>query len=289
MNLEFQQYIENRISHQLKTGLKFNWTSIGGGSINDTYKISANNKSYFVKTNSTKVFENGFKEEVLGLRFLMSEHTLIPEIIIEGIYKQKIYLVLEWVETGNHTIDFWKNFAFQLSELHQINGIQFGLEYSNFMGQLPQKNTFSNSFSDFYIENRLVPQIELAFNGSLLETRHINKFENLYKELPAIFPVEKPCKIHGDLWSGNFICNTMEKAVFIDPAAYYGHREIDLAMSLLFGGFSQEFYAAYQEFFPLEKNFLNRKDTYNLYPLLIHLNLFGTSYLRNIETIISKF
>lgn len=289
MNLEFQQHIENRINHQLKTNLKFNWNSIGGGSINDTYKISANNKSYFIKTNSIKVFENGFKEEALGLHFLKSQHVLIPEIIIEGTHKQQIYLVLEWVETGIQTSNFWKNFAFQLSELHQITGIQFGLEYSNFMGQLPQKNTFSNNFSEFYIENRLIPQIELAFNSSLLQTRHLYKFENLYKELPSVFPVENPCKIHGDLWSGNFICNTQEKAVFIDPAAYFGHREVDLAMSLLFGGFSQEFYASYQEFSPLEKNFLDRKDTYNLYPLLIHLNLFGTSYLKNIETIISKF
>jgi len=289
MNLEFQQHIENRINQQLKTGLKFVWSLIGGGSINDTYKISSYNKSYFVKANTIKIFENGFKEEALGLRFLKAQHTLIPEIIIEGSYKQKIYLVLEWIETGIQTPYFWKNFAFQLSELHQINGTQFGLQYSNFMGQLPQKNTFSNSFSDFYIENRLIPQIELAFNSSLLLTRHLHKFENLYNELPAIFPVEKPCKIHGDLWSGNFICNTQEKAVFIDPAAYYGHREVDLAMSLLFGGFTQEFYASYQEMYPLKKNFLNRKDTYNLYPLLIHLNLFGASYLKNIEPIISKF
>jgi len=289
MTLEFQQHIENRINHQLKTELKFKWTSIAGGSINNTYKISANSKSFFIKTNTVNIFENGFKEEALGLEFLKSQHTLIPEIIFEGRHKQNIYLVLEWVETGIHTSNFWKNFAFQLSELHQITGVQFGMEYSNFMGQLPQKNTFSNDFSDFYIENRLIPQIELAFNSRLLQSIHIDKFENLYKELPAIFPVEKPCKIHGDLWSGNFICNTQEKAVFIDPAAYYGHREVDLAMSLLFGGFPQEFYDSYQEMYPLENNFLNRKDTYNLYPLLIHLNLFGTSYLRNIETIISKY
>ena len=289
MNFEFQQHIEKTINHQFKSNLKFNWNSIGGGSINNTYKISTKNKYYFVKTNTIKVFERGFKEEVLGLRFIESQRTLIPEIISEGTYKQSIYLVLEWVESGSQTSSFWKNFADQLTELHKNKENKFGLEYNNFMGQLPQKNTFSKHFSDFFIENRLIPQIELAFNSDLLQTEHIYQFEKLYKELANIFPVEKPCKIHGDLWSGNFICNTHKKVVFIDPAVYYGHREVDVAMSLLFGGFSQDFYSYYQEIYPLEKNFLKRKDIYNLYPLLIHLNLFGSSYLKSIKAIISKF
>ena len=95
--------------------------------------------------------------------------------------------------------------------------------------------------------------------------------------------------MHGDLWSGNYISASNNKAVFIDPAVYYGHREIDLAMSLLFGGFSKEFYKTYTEVYPLEKDFKFRKDIYNLYPLLIHLNLFGKSYLRSVKTIVSKF
>ena len=289
MNFEFQQHIENTINNQFKSNLKFNWNSIGGGSINKTYKISTRKQSYFVKTNTTKVFKNGFKEEVLGLRFMGSQSTLIPEIKCEGTHNQSIYLVLEWVDTGSQTLSFWKNFAYQLTALHKNKGNLFGLQYNNFMGQLSQKNTFSNSFSDFFVENRLIPQIKLAFGSGLLQTKHIYQFEKLYKELANIFPIEKPCKIHGDLWSGNFICNSQEKAVLIDPAVYYGHREVDLAMSLLFGGFSQEFYSYYQEIYPLKKNFIKRKDFYNLYPLLIHLNLFGLSYLKSIEAIISKF
>ena len=289
MNLVFQQHIENTISSQGRADLKFNWNSIGGGSINNTYKITSLSSSYFVKANTIDVFKNGFKEEIQGLEFLSSEDTLVPEIVSEGRHEQLIYLVLDWVEAGSQTSSFWRNFAFQLVALHQQKGDQFGLEYTNFMGKLPQKNTFSNNFSDFFMENRLIPQIELAFDSDLLHIKHVYQFETLYKQLPTIFPIEKPCKIHGDLWSGNFICNTQEEAVFIDPAVYYGHREVDLAMSLLFGGFSQEFYASYQEIYKLEKNFQNRKDIYNLYPLLIHLNLFGASYLKSIETIISKF
>ena len=125
--------------------------------------------------------------------------------------------------------------------------------------------------------------------ADLLQKRDIQKFEQLYKELPSIFPLERPCAVHGDLWSGNLMCNSNEKAIFIDPAVFFGHREIDLAMSLLFGGFSRKFYTVYQEIYPLEKGFNKRKDYYNLYPLLIHLNLFGPSYSGAIKEIVSAF
>ncbi|WP_262711445.1 MULTISPECIES: fructosamine kinase family protein [Flavobacteriaceae] len=139
------------------------------------------------------------------------------------------------------------------------------------------------------MENRLKPQVKLAFDTGALKTKELHLFESLYKQLPTIFPIENPSVIHGDLWSGNFIATTNNKAVFIDPAVYYGHREVDLAMSLLFGGFSNIFYTTYNEVYPLQKGFNNRKDIYNLYPLLIHLNLFGKSYLQSIKTIVSQF
>ncbi len=289
MNTNLRHHIERELNSVLINKSHFSWQSVGGGSINDCYKITATGNSFFVKINTQSVFENGFKEEVFGLQFLEKNNTLVPKIICEGSHKEFIYLVLEWIDSGNQTIRFWKNFACQLAKLHNHKGNSFGLEYSNYMGQLIQKNTFSNSFSDFFIKNRLEPQIALAFDNGLLEKKHISKFEFLYKQLPTIFPLEKPCAVHGDLWSGNFVCNKQEKMVLIDPAVYYGHREIDLAMSMLFGGFSQEFYTTYQEVYPLEKGFQNRKDIYNLYPLLIHLNLFGSSYKRSIETIIMQF
>ena len=145
------------------------------------------------------------------------------------------------------------------------------------------------NFSEFYIENRLKPQVKLAFNSNKLQQKQIGQFENFYQKLADIFPTEKPCAVHGDLWSGNFINSINEKAVLIDPAVYYGYREVDLAMTLLFGGFSSGFYNSYEENYPLEIGFNNRKDYYNLYPLLIHLNLFGNSYLKSIENIITKF
>lgn len=289
MNLELQQHIETNLSQNFSTILNCSWQQISGGSINNTYKIISEYHTFFVKINNLSVFENGFKEEVLGLQFLEKNTASVPKIIIEGIFNNSIYLVLEWIESGNITGKFWKNFAFQLANVHQQKGEKFGLDHHNYMGQFFQKNSIFNNFSDFFIENRLKPQVKLAFNSKRLQQEHVLLFENLYKKLPEIFPIEDPCAVHGDLWSGNFICSINEKAIFIDPAVYYGQREVDLAMSLLFGGFSNNFYNHYQQIYPLENGFMERKDYYNLYPLLIHLNLFGGSYLKNIENIITKF
>lgn len=289
MGTNLPYYIENIINQQVGFTSRFNWQLIGGGSINNTYKISSGDVSFFVKTNTQSVFKNGFKEEVLGLDFLNENSALTPKIIIEGRFEEHIFLVLEWVDQGSETTNFWENLALQLVDLHKQRNHKFGLNYDNYMGKLHQKNIFFDDFSTFFIENRLKPQVELAFNNGLLLSENRIQFENLYKELPSIFPLEKPCAVHGDLWSGNFISNKNEMAVFIDPAVYYGHREIDVAMTYLFGGFSAEFYKVYEEVYPLEAGFKNRIAMYNLYPLLIHLNLFGSSYYSSIETTVSKF
>lgn len=289
MNLKLQFHIEKELDPRGLFSSKFIWRSIGGGSINQTYKVYNSHKSFFIKVNYKSVFQNGFKEEVLGLQFLKKNKALMPSIIGDGFFENYIYLALEWIEEGEKTDEFWKNFAFQLSKLHHQKSDLFGLKHDNFMGELHQKNDFKDNFSDFFSENRLIPQVEMAFNKGLLKETNLKQFDNLIKHLPSIFPIENPCAVHGDLWSGNFIANEHLQSVFIDPAVYYGHREIDLSMSLLFGGFHENFYTTYQEIYPLVKGFNKRKDIYNLYPLLVHLNLFGSSYYSSIDTIVSKF
>ena len=289
MHIDFKQFIELELQKIHKNLKSFKWMSIDGGSINETYKVSTSTQNYFVKLNTKTVFENGFKEEVAGLQFLNENSALVPQVILEGTFNNSVFLVLEWIDSGRETPVFWENFGKQLAKLHQHTYHQFGLNYPNFMGQLPQNNTFFDDFVSFFVENRLKPQVALAYHNNLLTKQHVKHFENLYKQLPAIFPKEQPSAVHGDLWSGNFMCNTLQKAILIDPAVYYGHREVDLAMSTLFGGFSNQFYETYNEVFPLEKGFEKRKNYYNLYPLLIHLNLFGSSYLKSITSIISYF
>ncbi|UMB53097.1 fructosamine kinase family protein [Lutibacter sp. A64] len=289
MKSDLNKHIEKQINKTLNLNAVFTWKKVGGGSINNAYKLTSKAQSFFVKTNTISIFKNGFKEEVHGLNFLKTNGVSIPQIIVEGTFNTEIYLVLSWVENYYETNKFWQNFAVQLADLHKNKSVQFGLNHNNFMGQLFQKNTFFNDFPSFFIENRLKPQVKIAFDNGLLQTKEVQLFESLYKQLGTIIPAEKPSAIHGDLWSGNFIAAINNKAVFIDPAVCYGHREVDLAMSLLFGGFSNEFYTTYNEVVPLEKGFNTRKDIYNLYPLLIHLNLFGTSYLKSIKTIVSQF
>ena len=289
MNKLLQGHLEQTIIDYLGTEQHFVWKPVGGGSINTCYRISGGHSQFFVKTNDSSVFKNGFLEEKQGLEFLKNNGVEVPEIIKDGSFKNKIYLILKWVESGTKTVDFWHNLAEQLTILHQKKNKSFGLDYSNYMGQLIQSNAFESTFVNFFIKNRLKPQVKLAFDNSLLRKKQLQSFEKLYLELPSIFPKEKPTAVHGDLWSGNYICAASNTAVFIDPAVYYGHREVDLAMTLLFGGFSPEFYQYYDELFPIEPDLNKRVDFYNLYPLLIHLNLFGSSYFSQIDSIVSQF
>lgn len=289
MESELKSYIEEEISTRCGNTESFVWSPIGGGSINSAFRITNSTNNFFVKTNTKSVFSNGFEEEVLGLQFLEKNGMATPEIICEGIFENHIYLVLEWIDSGQQSQSFWENFANQLADLHRKTSDSFGLDHSNFMGQLEQQNDNRRKFNEFFIENRLKPQLTLGFNNGLLENKHIEKFENLFHKLEYLLPQEAPAAVHGDLWSGNFICDSRETAVLIDPAVSYSHREIDMAMSTLFGGFSEDFYYSYQEIYPMDPGFESRKDIYNLYPLLIHLNLFGSSYRSSILRIIDKF
>lgn len=289
MNFELKQHIEQIIVQNLKEKELFNWQTIYGGSINNTYKLSGKIGNYFVKTNTTKIFKNGFKEEVLGLNFLKKFGAKIPKVYAEGIFNNYCYVVLEYIEIEPESEDFWKNLANHLVNIHKSTNEKFGLDYSNFMGQLPQNNSWKSSFSDFFIENRLLPQIKLATDKGYLNQQHNNKFNNFFSRINQLFPKENPSAVHGDLWSGNCFCGKNSQAFLIDPAVSYSHREVDLAMTMLFGGFSNLFYLEYNNLYPLQNDFISRYNFYNLYPLLVHLNLFGLSYLNKIESILKKF
>lgn len=289
MNRDLQLYIEEKLQKEVSDNTAFKWQSVSGGSINNAYKISSKEQSFFIKTNTTSIFKKGFLEEVEGLLFLAKNGLKTPLIIASEIFENNAFLILEWIDSIPKTTFFWQDLAQQLAYLHSHKNNQFGFKKSNFMGTLPQKNIFFNDFPTFFVQNRLQPQVKTAFQKQLLNKRHLLCFEKLYKELPHLIPNEKAAAVHGDLWSGNFISTHHKKGVFIDPAAYYGHREVDIAMSHLFGGFSSVFYNTYQDLYPLEKGFEKRKNIYNLYPLLVHLNLFGNSYLYDIERFIFKY
>jgi protein-ribulosamine 3-kinase len=287
MNLQhIKELLKELISKQLDTTISsLDLTSVGGGSINNTYRLTINsNKKFFLKLNSSIKFPGLFEKEKNGLEFLGRQNCILtPAIILYEKIDNYQLLLLEWIEPGLRNENFWKKFGGQLAQLHSISNEHFGFAEDNYMGSLPQINSLTANWTDFFINYRLQPQIELAINKNLLQNSHLSSFESLFKKTGSIFNIEKPSLLHGDLWSGNFMCNDRSLPVLIDPAVYFGHRSIDLAMTTLFGGFDKAFYDSYNYYSPFPANYLEQWEVCNLYPLLIHLNLFGSSYLHPIE------
>jgi protein-ribulosamine 3-kinase len=290
------KHIENFLTQFLarEQGIPINslqFQPIGGGSINNTYRLTINDsKQFFLKLNSASRFPGLFEKEKDGLQFLATAGPItVPSVICAATCEDDQLLLLQWIGSGIRTKQFWKKFGEQLAQLHRCSYEQFGFAADNYMGALPQLNLFNDSWTSFFISCRLLPQIELAAKAQLLSTSHISSFERLFKKLDGIFNTEAPSLLHGDLWSGNFMCNERAEPVLIDPAVYYGHRSMDLAMTTLFGGFDQAFYQAYHYHFPFPANHAGQWDICNLYPLLIHLNLFGQSYLGSIAETLRRF
>ena len=261
-------------------------SAIGGGCINHALKLKTNVNTYFLKWNDASSFPGMFDSEARGLNLFRSSNSVsIPEVISFGESGNYSFLMLEYVDSGAMNKNYWENFGRSLSELHKKSATNFGLNHDNYIGSLNQSNQDRPTWKDFFVNERLIPQLKLAN----LESGLSQKFENLFEKLDDIFPNEPPALIHGDLWSGNYMVSESGDPVIMDASVYYGHREMDLAMSKLFGGFEARFYTAYNEASHLEKDWESRMDICNLYPLLVHVNLFGGSYLSQIESIMRRF
>jgi len=277
--------IQQALTDTLEEGIiSLSIDPVGGGSINETFRLRVNHRlSLFCKLNSRSAYPGLFKKEKSGLEFLARRKVIrVPKSISQIELMDHQVLILEWINPRIKTKKFWINFAEQLAGLHKISSNQFGWDEDNYIGALPQLNNRRLIWTDFFIKCRLEPQVKLARDRHLLDKHQTLLFDNLYKKLESIFSPEKPALLHGDLWSGNFLCDENEQPVLIDPAVYFGHRSMDLAMTRLFGGFDRIFYACYDEHFPMPPNYEDQWRICNLYPLLVHLNLFGESYLGDI-------
>lgn len=281
-------FIQKVITSHLNTSLN-SFHSVSGGCINNTYQVKTDSGDYFLKWNKRELMEM-FRVEKKGLT-LLNEHSPIysPHVIATGEMNNKAYLLTEWIEKGNQSPHFWQDFARSLALQHRVTNDQFGLDHDNFIGSLPQSNTLHTSWHSFFISERLEPQLRMALSKSLIDTGIQKKFDILFNKLDELIPNEQPALLHGDLWSGNFMTNSTGNAVIFDPAVHYGHRETELAFTQLFGGFSPEFYHHYHEEYSLEPKFDERVDIHNLYPLLVHVNLFGRSYLSGIIQTLRRF
>lgn len=252
---------------------------LAGGSINRSFCVYNKEVKYFLKTNDS-VHHDFFEKEGKGLNLLRNNCPLvIPKVIKTGISANTNYLLLEWLQNTSGTENSWENFAAGLADLHKTTQTNFGLNEPHYIGTLIQDNTYSDSWASFYKNYRILPFVKKLYNAGAFTKEDLTCAEKVCNNFKSIFPEEKPALLHGDLWSGNFMFTHSGAAIF-DPAVYYGHREMDLGMSLLFGGFDNRFYESYNECFPLEQNWLKRVALTQLYPILVHAVLFGSPYVQ---------
>lgn len=260
--------------------------ALSGGDINEVFLLKCEEENLVVKINNSDNFPGMFTAEAKGLKLLENSKSFrIPKQLATGTVGKDSYLLMEYIATGNKSDDFWEEFAGKLVKLHKTTQPQFGLDLNNYIGSLPQRNGFCDKASEFYISQRLVPQFELA-NRNGFQFHNLDQF---YKNISEEIPEEKPSLIHGDLWGGNYMVSTKSEAVLIDPAVAFAPREMDLAMMKLFGGFSEEIFSHYNSNFPLVDGWKERTSLWQLYYLLVHLNLFGSGYLSRVKSIVSKY
>ena len=250
---------------------------VSGGCINQGYAVSGNGLIYFVKINQANQ-EAMFAAEALGLKQIHATKTIrVPEPICWGIAEKSSYLVLEWLEFGGGNSQSWEKMGRNLAHLHQVSlSDRFGWHCNNTIGSTPQINTISNNWADFFAHQRIGYQLRLAKERG-------GNFPDEDQVIPAISEIlsqhqPHPSLVHGDLWSGNAAITVDGEPVILDPATYWGDREVDLAMTELFGGFPAAFYRGYNDVFPLDGGYQQRKTLYNLYHILNHFNLFGGGY-----------
>ncbi len=264
-------------------------TAVGGGCINQCYRVAGPGRAFFVKLN-TADRRAMFEAEAAGLAEIAATATLrVPAPLCWGSNRDATWLVLEHIEFGEAATHSMARLGEQLAALHRVTDRKFGWVADNTIGATPQINTQNRDWVDFWRDCRLGYQLALAADhgapASLLK-----KGERLNHGLGALFKncTVKPALLHGDLWGGNAGFDRTGAPVIFDPAMYYGHREADLAMTELFGGFSANFYTAYRGAFALDAGYDVRKHLYNLYHVLNHFNLFGGGYARQAETLVDR-
>ena len=290
--------LTNALCSLFGEGTKIKSTSrISGGDINEAYGLTLEGgKSVFMKSN-TKENLSFFAAEAVGLNAISGTKTInTPHILGVGTDGDRggySFLLLEFISAKSRNANYWEDFARQLANMHRaptaglvLNG-KYGLNCDNYIGRRRQVNTEHESWTVFFRDCRLEPQFKAA--ARYFEKDDLKRIVSLLDHIDDILvEPEYPSLLHGDLWAGNVITGNDGRAWLIDPAAYVGHAEADIAMTELFGGFPPVFYDAYKEITPLQPGYERRRDIYNLYHLLNHLNMFGRMYLPDVKRIVRR-
>jgi fructosamine-3-kinase len=264
--------------------------SAPGGDISQTYILYTTKGKFFIKVNAALFGLDFFEKEARGLATLANAGTLkVPRPLFDGKFHQQIYVVMEYLEKGNPAEDFWLDFGRSIAAMHKHTREQYGLDYDNYIGKLHQLNENRGTWHEFYSSQRIMPLVYKAEKIKMLTAETVHHAEQMCAKLSALIPEEQPALLHGDLWKGNFMVYQTGKAAIFDPSVFYGHREFDLAIARLFGGYDDSFYQAYHEVYPLTPGHMERVDIFQLYHLLVHLLLFGGHYKEDVKNILKKY
>ncbi len=263
---------------------------VSGGSISSAYRLDTATRSYFLKVNRGPAALKMFHAEQKGLQAIEDTGTIaVPHVHLVDSADGQAFLLMDHVESKHPDASDYQRLGRALAELHQTTHDDFGFPSDNFIGSLPQNNRVHTDWSEFYWFERIRPQLEMALQKGLLAEKMIPSEEKAIGHFSRVFGEVKPVLLHGDLWGGNYLIATDGTPYLIDPATYYGHSMVDIAMSHLFGGFGSAFYDAYHDRIPKANNHDTQIDLYQLYFLLVHLNLFGSGYYSSVASILKRY
>lgn len=261
-------------------------TPVSGGDINEAFRVETIDATYFVlrQPNHDASF---YDHEVEGLH-LLSQAALVPQVIGSGTIGDDAFLILNWINTGHGS---QRDLGHLVATVHQVHADQFGFHTDVTNGKLPKINTWQSDWLTFYFNQRLDVLVNRAEEHGLWNANRQHHFEQFKPqfELENAHRTILPSLLHGDLWSGNYLFTADGQPMLIDPDVFYGDRELDLAMTTIFGGFDEDFYDAYNQVYPIDPGFEDRLPGYQLYYLLAHLNLFGESYGGAVDRILSRY
>ena len=282
------QTLKSYLSEQLGTITKI--VEIPGGDISTAYCATTASQQFFIKTNTANEGIGMFQTEKLGLEEIAATNSIrTPEVHLCGQSESISFLVMDYIKSKTPDAKNFQQLGIQMARLHQCHKKEYGWTKDNYIGVLPQSNQIMTDWVEFYVKNRLLPQMTLAKHRRFFDRKEVPELDKMMDICYQNLPSDIPCLLHGDLWAGNYLIDQDGIPYLIDPAVYYGHHQVDMAMSCLFGGFDEIFYDSYYDQLSTPWITETEKDLYQLYYLLVHLNLFGSAYYHSVRRILDKY
>lgn len=283
----FQILLEKSLNLVVKV---YSCHHLGGGEVNQSYKIVSDKGVFYIKTHPNKQYPNYFEKERTGLLSLKSQKILdvCSPLGIQEI-GSNAFLILEFIESAAPKKDFYALLGQGLAKQHQVSNRYFGFVEDNYLRQCVQLNHRMSKWGEFFIKYRLLNNIKIVADKYHLSIETLRLFDKFLDLVEFAFPEEQPALLHGDFWKEHIIANPEGEPCLLNPSVYYGHREMDLAMTRLVGSFPPEFYEAYHEVYPLQSDWEIRLDFCKMYYHLVHYNIYGQAYFPSIQNLLNKW